>query len=549
MKIINLVQGSPEWIAFRKDHFTASDAAVMLGYSKQNGTRDELLNLKKLGTEKEFSDWVQRHILDKGHEVEASARAIIESELGEELYPITAVHDENSLIAASLDGMDMMSEFLFEHKQWNEELVAYINEHQDLPSSHWPQLEQQLYVSEARHVKFVVSNGTTDKRVIFEYFSQPERIKEVLDGWNQFEIDLANHVPTEKQVATKGQTLEPLPTLLIEIQGGVKSTNLPAFKSQAIEFINSINETLVTDQDFANAEEAVKYCKKAEDDLKSKKQAAMDQTADIADLFATVDYISEALRQKRLSLDKLVKAEKENKKSAIFSEAKQKLAEHIDAINAQFKGINIGQIASDFAGAAKGKKTLASIQSSVNDELARAKITANNIGKTLALNSAFYEETAGNYRHLFSDLQHIILAEHDVLKSIVIARIAEFEKEEASRLEIEREQIRKEEQAKSQREAAAQENKTQEPETTEEKPEPKFEFGKAPAANEPLTSSDMYDINALVDIRHSLGMIRYPLCKNQAANTAVNTARQKTSEAVDAINAAISSIQNLQAAS
>ena len=103
MKIINLVQGSPEWIAFRKDHFTASDAAVMLGYSKQNGTRDELLNLKKLGTEKEFSDWVQRHILDKGHEVEASARAIIESELGEELYPITAVHDENSLIAASLD--------------------------------------------------------------------------------------------------------------------------------------------------------------------------------------------------------------------------------------------------------------------------------------------------------------------------------------------------------------------------------------------------------------------------------------------------------------
>ena len=88
MQTHNLVQGSKEWNEFRANHFGASEAAAMLGLSKQL-SRNDLLLYKKTGKSKEYSDWVQENILDYGHEVEALARELLESELGDELYPVT----------------------------------------------------------------------------------------------------------------------------------------------------------------------------------------------------------------------------------------------------------------------------------------------------------------------------------------------------------------------------------------------------------------------------------------------------------------------------
>ena len=100
MKIHELVQGSDEWAAFRLAHHGASEAAAMLGLSKKT-TRSELLHMKHTGTPKEFSDWVQKNILDYGHEVEAMARPIIEELIGEDLYPVTCSNeDEGSNLSA-----------------------------------------------------------------------------------------------------------------------------------------------------------------------------------------------------------------------------------------------------------------------------------------------------------------------------------------------------------------------------------------------------------------------------------------------------------------
>lgn len=42
MKIHNLIQGSPEWLAYRAKHFNASDAPAMMGCSPYK-TRAQLL--------------------------------------------------------------------------------------------------------------------------------------------------------------------------------------------------------------------------------------------------------------------------------------------------------------------------------------------------------------------------------------------------------------------------------------------------------------------------------------------------------------------------
>ena len=84
----DLVQGSPEWHAFRLEHFGASEAAAMLGISTKV-KRSELLRMKHTGNAKEFSDWVQENILDRGHQVEAMCRPLIAERICEDLYPLT----------------------------------------------------------------------------------------------------------------------------------------------------------------------------------------------------------------------------------------------------------------------------------------------------------------------------------------------------------------------------------------------------------------------------------------------------------------------------
>ncbi|MDT3250869.1 YqaJ viral recombinase family protein [Serratia sp. root2] len=167
MQIINVQQGSAEWHALRAKHFTASEAPVMMAASSKM-RRDELLSMKATGTEREISDWVQANLFDKGHQQEATARIIVESMIGEDLYPATAVDD---YLLASFDGMTMMEDTLFEHKMWNASLAEAVRQ-QELPPEYYWQLEQQLLVSGADRVIFVCSDGTEENFVSMEYRRQ-----------------------------------------------------------------------------------------------------------------------------------------------------------------------------------------------------------------------------------------------------------------------------------------------------------------------------------------------------------------------------------------
>ena len=88
----NLIQGSPEWLAFRAIHCTASDAAAMLGISPYK-SRDALLQEKATGIRPEADAATQRRF-DEGHRIEALARPLAEKIVEEELYPVTGSSDE-----------------------------------------------------------------------------------------------------------------------------------------------------------------------------------------------------------------------------------------------------------------------------------------------------------------------------------------------------------------------------------------------------------------------------------------------------------------------
>jgi predicted phage-related endonuclease len=144
VKIYNVVQGSPEWHALRARHRCASEAPVMMGCSPKM-QRTDLVRMKATGDEREFSHWVQEHLLERGHEVEAYARGVIEAQLGEELYPAT-IGDDDEYLLASYDGITMDGETGFECKLWNEDLAARCARASVPPKHHW-QLEQQILVA------------------------------------------------------------------------------------------------------------------------------------------------------------------------------------------------------------------------------------------------------------------------------------------------------------------------------------------------------------------------------------------------------------------
>ena len=121
MKIHNVAQGSAEWHALRANYHTASEAPAMMGMSKYQ-TRTDLLAQKKTGITPDVTP-SQQLIFDKGHATEALARPLTEALIDEELYPIVGT---NGNLLASMDGATMLGETLFEHKLWNESLVAHV---------------------------------------------------------------------------------------------------------------------------------------------------------------------------------------------------------------------------------------------------------------------------------------------------------------------------------------------------------------------------------------------------------------------------------------
>jgi predicted phage-related endonuclease len=206
MKIHDLQQGTDAWHQFRLDHFGASEAAAMLGLSKQV-RRTELLHMKHTGIAREFSDWVEQHILARGHEVEAMARPHVEALIGDDLYPVTC---SDGKLSASCDGLTLGQELAFEHKQYAEALFSSVkNAH--VPEEHMPQCQQVLMVTGAKKLLFVVSDGTPERMATVEVMPDPAWFERLRAGWAQFERDLANYVPAEvTEAAPAGRAPETL---------------------------------------------------------------------------------------------------------------------------------------------------------------------------------------------------------------------------------------------------------------------------------------------------------------------------------------------------
>ncbi len=464
-------QGSPEWAEGRANRWNAGDAGAMLSCDP-NRSRTDLLDELVNGFSPEAGAFKQK-IWAEGHRLEALARPLAEQIIGEDLYPIVGSREVglSQPLGASFDGLTIGRDHGWEHKQLNEVLRAALphqgnpalNEQDNLPKHHRVQMEQHLMVNPQQECELFTASDWDENGMLIDarhcwYHSDPELRAEIMAGWKQLEADALAHIPVVHAERPTGEKKQAMPVLVVQVEGRIVSSNLEPWREAALAHIAGINRELKTDQDFADAKEAVKWCAESEAKLKLLKQQTLEQMVDVNELVLTLDKVVATLARTRIDLD----ADVASREAAIRREVAERgavaLAEHIAGLNARLGAIYIPPpthplIAADFQKAIKSKRTIKSLNDSVNAELARCKIAASALADRIQANLKHLADHCAEHMSLFADQRILILKECDDFKAIADSRMA-VAKAEAQRKEDElRESIRKEEQLKADREA------------------------------------------------------------------------------------------------
>jgi predicted phage-related endonuclease len=451
MQVHNVQQGSEEWHALRASvQFTSSDAPIIMGASPYV-KRAELIAMKATGGTREVSEYTENVVFRQGHKVEELARPIIEARIGETLYPATASRVVDGVhILTSLDGTDLVYSVAWECKQWNKEKAAEVDAGIVPECDYW-QCVHHLLITQAETLVYTVTDGTEEGTVSVEITLSQEHAKQLVEAYKVALEDIAAYKHKPVKVEAVGEAPESLPALRINLTGAVTASNLQDFKQQALARIEAIKTDLVTDQDFADAEQTVKFLKAGEKELEDAKAKALQDTASIDDLFRTVDDLKEQMRQKRLLLEKLVKAEKENRRVAVLNEYGNAFAEWLSSQDCPV----ILKIDPGIAEAMKGKKSIKGWEDAASDAVAAAKLQAKKEIERVKGNYDTLKEMASDCMFLFPDWAQLVQKDQDYMVLHVKQAIAEHQQREQAKLDAERERIRQEEAAKAKAEAAA----------------------------------------------------------------------------------------------
>ena len=438
MQIQDLIQGSPQWLAYRAKHFNASDAPAMMGCSPYK-TRSELLRELHTGLSAEVDAHTQSRF-DDGHRFEALARPLAEEIIGDDLYPITGSEGDYS---ASFDGLTLDGLTAFEHKTLNDDLRAAIrqqggNANDFLAPVYRIQMEQQLMVSGAERVLFMASLWHGDKLAEERhcwYTADMELRAKIIAGWAQFKADLAAYVPPAAVEVVTAAPQEHLPAVSVQVSGSLAVvSNLTLFGTALRAFVAKIPAKPSTDQEFADTDAACKRLKEAEDRLQGAEEQALASMADVNDMRRMVAELRELARTTRLASEKMVAARKEAIRGEIVAGGVKAYADHIRGLNDRLGRPIMPQIATDFAGVIKGKRTVASLQDAVDTELARVKIAANEVADRIAVNLRTLEAQAA-HASLFPDSAALALKAPDDLAAVISSRIAAHEAAEKAKEE------------------------------------------------------------------------------------------------------------------
>lgn len=187
MKIVQLTQGSQEWLDYRLTMRNASETAAVLGVSPWMTPYQ--LWLLKTGRSTTKATAGMQH----GTDMEPAARAAYEEQTGNVMQPLVL---QDGPYSASLDGMTLDGELVVEIKcpyrgqdsaLWREVKAGWVPDH------YAAQVQHQLMVSGAALAHLWVFDGVQGLLRPIEPIEHA--VQRIRDGWDQFQVYLDSDTP------------------------------------------------------------------------------------------------------------------------------------------------------------------------------------------------------------------------------------------------------------------------------------------------------------------------------------------------------------------
>jgi putative phage-type endonuclease len=178
MKKIELEQGSPEWLAWRKTVITATDASILMGNNPWE-TPYKCWQ-RKLGL---IEEKVSNDAMERGKRLEPAARAQFIQDFGIDMIPMVVESSEFDFLGASLDGISSLGGTLLEIKCGGAKLhdMACRGE---IPAYYQDQMQHQLLVTGADKCIYYSYDGNNG--VSIEVFPDPNFKKDFIPKAREF---------------------------------------------------------------------------------------------------------------------------------------------------------------------------------------------------------------------------------------------------------------------------------------------------------------------------------------------------------------------------
>lgn len=192
-KEINLIQGSEDWLEFRKGKISASMIAAIMGKCPFKSRLDAYLEIKGLKTQPVTT------AMQRGRDLESVALETLENKTGLLFRPAVFQHDEYDWAIASLDGItlgNLIGASIAEIKCPGKSSFEKMKIH-GVPISYEYQMQWQMFVTGIKKCHFFAwTEWDTYEVIIEEDFPLQQ---EMLAAAKEFMVLLENETPPDPE--------------------------------------------------------------------------------------------------------------------------------------------------------------------------------------------------------------------------------------------------------------------------------------------------------------------------------------------------------------
>jgi len=167
MRIIDLEQGTKEWLSWRKTVITATDCPAILGSSPW--VTPFKCWQKKLGLMPEQKG---NNAMERGKRLEPIIRDRFIKKFGMNMTPLVVESSEYEFLGASLDGISDCKKYILEIKTGGQDLYRMAMQG-FLPLYYLDQIQHQLLVTGAKKCFYQVGSEDEEKDIVIEVLPDP----------------------------------------------------------------------------------------------------------------------------------------------------------------------------------------------------------------------------------------------------------------------------------------------------------------------------------------------------------------------------------------